>query len=171
MLIEADGATLNVAVTVVSEFMVTTQESVPEQTPLQPAKSDPDSAEAASVTNEPSVYSSVQSPESAGGRLQLMPSPLTEPPPLPTVCTVSVLVCAKTERVGTTASANTSSEMIRNGNIRRTRRCPKTPQADLEEPTNISQFGREATTLNTGKPRIPYITLAPSQGGVALIRV
>ncbi len=80
-------------------------------------------------------------------------------------------VWAQTEGVGNTPNADASSEMIRSGNIRRTRRCPNMPQADFEEPANISQLRWETTTLNAGKPRIPCITLAPRQGGVALIRV
>ncbi len=54
MEIKAEGATLNVAVTVVSEFMVTAQEPVPEQA-LQPAKTEPGAAVAFSVTGVPVV--------------------------------------------------------------------------------------------------------------------
>ena len=171
MEIEAGGATLNVAVTVVTESMGTAQEPVPEQRGLHPAKTEPSAGWAFRKTEVPVVYSAVQTPELRGPMQEITGGVLvTVPPPVPVVLTVRwVPPCpAQTGGVGTTANASTSSEMIRNGNICRTRRCLKTPQAEFEEPANISQFRRETTTLNAGKPRIPY-TLAPHRGGAGFI--
>jgi hypothetical protein len=56
------GTRLNVAVTVVAVLTVTVQEvAVPEQPPLQPAKTDPGAAAAVSVNGEPGATSSAQS--------------------------------------------------------------------------------------------------------------
>ena len=50
---EKSGIKLNVAVTAVAALMVATHDAVPEQAPLQPAKTDPADAAAASVTATP----------------------------------------------------------------------------------------------------------------------
>src|SRR4051812_49610561 len=63
--------------TVLSAFIVSAQEPVPEQSPLQPAKVEPEAALALRVTAVPSAYVSVQSPG------QLMPVPVIVPEPVP----------------------------------------------------------------------------------------
>jgi len=67
--------------------MVTEQEPVPEQAPLQPANAEPEPGVAASVTAAPLRKPAVQVPE-----LQLMPVGLllTIPLPFPATLTVSV---------------------------------------------------------------------------------
>jgi hypothetical protein len=69
---------LNVAVTVVSEFMVTVQDPVPlHPPPDQPTKADVASGVAVSVTTVPGIYFSVQStPQlSPAGALVTAPEP------------------------------------------------------------------------------------------------
>src|SRR5438132_2023779 len=77
----------NVAVTLVSAFIVTLQPAIPEQPPpLQPMKVDCEPAAALKAITVPATTVSVQSPK------QAMPAPLTLPLPLPAKATVSVCI-------------------------------------------------------------------------------
>jgi hypothetical protein len=78
-------AVVNVAVTFRAALIVTVQEPVPVQAPLQPAKIEPEAAVALSVTDAPELKFAAQVPG------QLMPEGLldTEPVPVPASVTVS----------------------------------------------------------------------------------
>jgi hypothetical protein len=78
-------AVLNVAVTFRAALIVTVQEPVPVQAPLQPAKLEPEAAVVLSVTDVPELKFAAQVPG------QLMPEGLldTEPVPVPASVTVS----------------------------------------------------------------------------------
>src|SRR5579883_2685895 len=80
-----ESTTLKVAVTDWTEFMVTTQEPMPEQAPDQPAKAEPELAAAVSVTEAPALKLAEQVPG------QLMPEGelVTVPEPEPASVTLS----------------------------------------------------------------------------------
>src|SRR5262249_21963300 len=65
-------------------LIVTTQEPVPEQAPLQPLNSEPAPADGVSVTTVPKSYWWVQVPE-----LQLIPAGLEETEPVPEPVTLT----------------------------------------------------------------------------------
>ena len=130
------GSRLKVAVTAFSSSMVNWQ-NVPEQFPLQKAKTEPAAAEAFRVTDVPSPKASVQS----GG--QLIPDGVlvTVPEPEPAEVRVRVWVplCpAQTVLVGSTTTATANRETIMCGRTCRTRGCPKKHDTALNEPANIS---------------------------------
>jgi hypothetical protein len=75
---------LKVAVTDLLEVIVKLQEPVPEQSPDQPAKTEPEAGVAVRVTEVPATKDSEQSEP------QLIPGPVTVPEPLPDFETVSV---------------------------------------------------------------------------------
>ena len=83
---------VKVAVTFLTEVMVTVQEPVPEHAPLQPVKLDPVAGRAVSVTIVPIVKSAMQVlPQSIPPTLEV-----TAPAPVPALDTLIGYACRRT---------------------------------------------------------------------------